>query len=136
LGLYVNRMDSSSAMAYFNIVGYMMHGSVELYLGDFNSAASDYQSAYLVNSNLAQSYSTWFGGWHVTPDRERALADLRIQLSADPTNADLCLQVANMNMELGRWSEALMQYNTYLGMTNAPVHGVADFVALIEALYQ
>jgi len=83
---------------------------------------------------MAASYNTWFGGWRVTLDREQVLSDLQAEVDGDPTNAELRLKLANMNMELGRWDEALVQYDKYLGLTATPLPGVSDFAGLIDAL--
>jgi hypothetical protein len=40
-----------------------------------------------------------------------------------------------MNMELGRWSDALLQYDKYLGLTATPLPGVADLAELIDVLF-
>jgi tetratricopeptide (TPR) repeat protein len=119
-------------MGYFNIFAYMLLGSIHAHRGEYVAAQHAYTDALAVDPATARIFISWASGWQVVPDRDNVLFKQLNALAADPTNPDLLLQVANLYLELGYWSDAIAQYHAYLNVVDTPPTGLSDFTAWLE----
>jgi tetratricopeptide (TPR) repeat protein len=118
----------------FRTVALMLRGYVYLSRGEYEQATNDYVDAFNYYPEFARNYAYWGSGYWVTPLEMQRIIDLQNQIAASPKQDDLYLQLGNLEMEFGRWQEAIDTYQQYLALT--PNEALSDFVDKLSSRIQ
>jgi tetratricopeptide (TPR) repeat protein len=119
---------------YFETTAYLIRGNVHAYLGDYDSAALDYQTALSTSYEFAVGYYVYGAGYRITTPRESLIGDLQSEAEANPDDPDAQLRLALLYLEFGRWQEARTTFQRYRELVSVPPQGLDTFISTLESL--
>jgi tetratricopeptide (TPR) repeat protein len=118
---------------YFLVVGWLYQGRIALVQGRYEDAAELYEGAEQYESSFTKSFHTLGIGYRITQGQEQRVINVMAEVNNNPT-VDSYLQLANLQMELGRWEDASASYEAYLELVETPPDGLEKFLEAMEGV--
>ncbi|MBZ0319041.1 MAG: tetratricopeptide repeat protein [Anaerolineae bacterium] len=144
LGNYQNAVDDLTSYIeittyytnnfYYDLVSHLLRASAYAYMEDYEAAAEDLQYGVQNAPQFTGEYGVYPMGYRVVNNHGQRISVVEGKIAQNPNDASLYLRIANINLEAGRWDEALDFYEQYLALAPNEEENLSSLILVLQIL--